>query len=66
MYIISENYLSIFFGERSVWVSQKMIKLAKCTFANMWLETNDTKISQDNLLADVRNSLTKIKIIYFS
>ena len=59
MYIMSENYLSIFFGERSVWVSQMMIKLAKCTLASMWLETNDTKISQDHLLADVKKQFNK-------
>lgn len=63
MYIMSENYLSIFFGERSVRVFQMMIKLAKCTCDWKPMTPKYLRITFWQML---RNSLTKIKIIYFS
>lgn len=47
MYIISENVLSIFFGEISVSLSEDDQIGQMHVGINMWLKTNDTKLSED-------------------
>lgn len=47
MYIISENVLGISFGEISVSLSEDDQIGQMHVRVNMWLKTNDTKLSED-------------------